>query len=72
MATAVKRLDLAVGELIEIDGRQYEVVPDREGGVAIEPPITPIAELDAERGTKPASTEDYERLTADDPADGEG
>jgi hypothetical protein len=34
--------------------------------------ITPIAELDAERGTKPASIEDYERLTADDPADGEG
>lgn len=34
--------------------------------------ITPIAELDAERGTKPASMEDYERLTADDPADGEG
>lgn len=34
--------------------------------------ITPIAELDAERGTKPASTEDYERLTADDPSDGEG
>jgi hypothetical protein len=34
--------------------------------------ITSVAKLDAERGTKPASTEDYERLTADDPADGEG
>jgi hypothetical protein len=73
MATAVKKLDLAVGEVVEIDGRQYEVVPAREGGVTIEPPITPMAELDAEWGTKPASQEDFERLTADDdPPDGEG
>ncbi len=55
MATAVKRLDLAVGELVEIAGRRYEVVPDREGGVTIEPPITPAAQLHARRGTKPAS-----------------
>jgi hypothetical protein len=72
MATAVKKLDLEVGELVEVGGRRYEVVPAREGGVTIEPPITPIAELDAERGTKPASAEDFERLTADDPTDGEG
>jgi hypothetical protein len=72
MATAVKRLDLAVGEVVEIGGRRYEVVPDREGGVTIEPPITPVAELDAQRGTKPASAEDFERLTADWPSDGEG
>jgi hypothetical protein len=72
MATAVKKLDLAVGEVVEIDGRRYEVVPDREGGVTIEPPITPIAELDTKRGTKPASIEDYERLTVDYPSDGEG
>lgn len=72
MTTAVKKLDLEVGEFVEIDGRRYEVVPDREGGVTIEPPITPMAVLDAKRGTKPASLEDFERLTADDPADGEG
>jgi hypothetical protein len=40
MATVVKRLDLTVGELVEIAGRRYEVVPDREGGVTLEPPIT--------------------------------
>jgi len=34
--------------------------------------ITSTTELDAERGTKPASIKDYERLTADDPTDGEG
>jgi hypothetical protein len=72
MATAVRKLDLAVGEMIEIDGRRYEVVPDREGGVTIEPPITPIAELDTRRGTKPASAEDFERLSAGFPSDGEG
>lgn len=72
MATAVKRLDLAVGELVEIAGRRYEVVPDREGGVTIEPPITPVAQLHARRGTRPASTEDFERLSADVPHDDEG
>jgi len=72
MATAIKKLDLHVGELVEIDGRRYEVVPDKVGGLAIEPPITPISELYAKRGMKPASEEDFERLTANDPTDGEG
>jgi hypothetical protein len=72
MATAVKKLDLEIGEFVEIDGRRYEVVPDRTGGITIEPPITPMAEIDAEQGTKAASIEDFERLTAHDPSDGEG
>ncbi len=72
MATAVKRIDLTVGELVEIAGRRYEVVPDREGGVTIEPPITPAAQLHARRGTKPASEADFERLSADVPYDDEG
>jgi hypothetical protein len=72
MAIAVKKLDLAVGEVVEISGRRYEVVPDREGGVTIEPPITPMADFDAEWGTQPAAAEDFERLTAEDPTDGEG
>jgi hypothetical protein len=72
MATAVKKLDLGVGESVEIDGRRYDVVPDREGGLVLEPAITPMAELHAKRGTKPASAEDFERLTADYPTDGEG
>lgn len=72
MATAVKKLDLAIGELVEVAGRRYEAVPDREGGLVLEPAITPISELDELWGTKPASAEDFERLTADDPTDGEG
>ncbi len=63
---------MAIGEMIEVGGRRYEVVPDRVGGVTLEPPIKPMAELDKEWGTSPASTEDFERLTADDPTDGEG
>ena len=73
MATAVKKLDLHVGELVEIDGRRYEVVPAREGGgLTLGSPITPMAELDARRGTKPASDEDFERFAADLPYDDEG
>jgi hypothetical protein len=35
MATAVRKLDLRVGELVEIEGRRYEVVPDKTGGLTI-------------------------------------
>jgi len=72
MASAIRKLDIVVGEIVEIDGRRYEVVPDRMGGVTIEPPITPVAELEKRWGTMPASDEDFERLTAADPSDGEG
>ncbi len=61
-----------IGELVEVAGRRYEVVPDREGGVTLEPPITPAAQLHAHRKTKPASKEDFERLSADVPSDDEG
>jgi hypothetical protein len=73
MATAVKKLDLEVGELVEVGGRLYEVVPDRAGGLTLEPPITPVSQLYAERGWKPASEKDFEWPTDEDaPPDGEG
>jgi hypothetical protein len=74
MATAVKKLDLHVGELVEIDGRRYEVVPAREGdGLTLEPPITPISELYAERGMRSASAEEFAQVAVDLlPPDGEG
>lgn len=68
----MKKLDAQVAELVEIAGRRYEIVPDREGGVTIEPSITPARDLHAQRGTKPASAEDFERLSADVPYDDEG
>lgn len=72
MEPAVKKLDLEVGEFAEIDGRRYEVVADRMGGVTIEPPITPMAEIEAAHGTRPASAEDFERMAAEMSSDGEG
>jgi hypothetical protein len=72
VAIAVRKLDLEVGELIEVAGRRYEVVPDREGGLILEQAITPVAELDAKRGAKPASAEDFDRLAAEFPLDDEG
>jgi hypothetical protein len=62
-----------LAELVEVGGRRYEVVPDRQGGLTLEPPITPISELYAQRSWELASEEDFKRLTADDePVDSEG
>ena len=72
MATAVKKLDLHVGELVEIEGRRYEVVSDKTGGLMIEPPITPRAELHEKRGSRPATREEFEQFAADLPYDDEG
>lgn len=73
MATAVRKLDLRVGEVVEIEGRRYEVVDARDGdGLTLEPPITPMTKLDEERGAEPASAEDFERLFGHLPGDGEG
>lgn len=70
MATAVKSLH--VGELVDVDGRRYEVVPDGAGDLTLEPTITPMAALDRRRGAKPASQEDFDRLFGHLPTDGEG
>lgn len=66
MATAARKLDLHVGELVEIEGRRYEVVPARDGdGLTIEPPVSPASELCAVRGWEPASAEEFERIAED-------
>jgi hypothetical protein len=70
MATAVKSLH--VGELVDVDGRRYEVVPDGEGDLTLEPTITPMAELDRRRGAKPASQEEFDQLFGHLSTDGEG
>ena len=66
-----RKIDLALGDLVEIDGRRYEVVPDRMGGVTLEPPIRPMAELEKRWGTKPVSAEAFERVAGDLPSDDE-
>ena len=73
MAVAVKRLDVNVGDLVEIDGREYDVVSDKAGGVALEPAITVFSpELHRRHGTRPISQEEFDERFGDVPADGEG
>jgi hypothetical protein len=73
MAVAAKKLDVTIGDLVEIDGRTSDVVPDKHGGVALEPAITVTAdELLAEHGLRPLSREEFEEEFGDLPADGEG
>lgn len=70
MAIAVKHLE--VGELVEVGGRRYEIVPDGVGDLTLEPTITPMAEMDRRRGAESASKEDFERLFGHLPGDDEG
>lgn len=73
MAVAAKKLDVKIGDLVEIDGRRYDVVSDKAGGVALEPAITKsVEELRAEHGGRPLTKEEFEELFGDLPRDGEG
>jgi hypothetical protein len=71
MAVAPKKL--SIGDLVEIDGRRYDVVPDKAGGVTLEPAITQtVAEIHAEHGGRPLTSEEFDELFGDLPSDGEG
>jgi hypothetical protein len=73
MAVAAKKLDVSIGDVVEIDGRRYDVVSDKEGGVTLEPAITVSAEeLHERHGTRPVTQEEFEELFGDLPSDGEG
>jgi len=73
MAVSVKKLDVEIGDLVEIDGRRYDVVSDKAGGVALEPAITQtVAEIHAEHGGRPLTRQEFEELFGDLPSDGEG
>lgn len=73
MAVAAKKLDVQIGDLVEIDGRRYDVVSDKAGGVALEPAITVFSEaLHQRHGTRPLSQEEFDELFGDLPSDGEG
>jgi hypothetical protein len=70
MAVSVRKL--SVGDVVEIDGQRYEVVPTRDGELTLESPITPMSELHAAGGTEPASADDFQRLSGHLPHDDEG
>jgi bifunctional DNA-binding transcriptional regulator/antitoxin component of YhaV-PrlF toxin-antitoxin module len=73
MAVTAKKLNVKIGDVVEIDGRKYAVVSDEHGGVTLEPAITKtVAELREERGGRPLTSEEFEGLFGDLPRDGEG
>lgn len=73
MAVVTKKLDVGVGDVVEIQGRRYDVVSDKEGGVTLEPAITKtVAELHAEHGERPLSSDELAELFGDVPSDDEG
>lgn len=43
MAVTVKRLEVTVGDDLEIDGHKYDIVPERAGAVALEPAIMSVS-----------------------------
>jgi hypothetical protein len=72
-AMAVVPKKLSIGDLVEIEGRQYDVVSDKAGGVALEPAITQtVAEIHAEHGGRSLTSEEFDELFGDLPSDGEG
>jgi hypothetical protein len=73
MAIAVKKLDVQIGDVVEIGGRRYDVVSDKAGGVALEPAISlTVEQLHADRGGKPVSREEFDELFGQLPTDAEG
>ncbi len=73
MAVAVKKLDVQLGDVVEIAGRRYDVVSDKQGGVALEPAITrTVADIHAEHGGRPVTQAEFDELFGDLSSDGEG
>jgi hypothetical protein len=69
----VKKLDVRLGDVVEIEGRRYDVVSDKQGGLALEPAITgTVADLYARHGERPATQAEFDELFGDLPCDAEG
>jgi hypothetical protein len=65
MAVEAKKLDVKLGDVVGIDGRRYDVVPDGAGDVTLEPAITVFAdELHERRGTRPLTDQEFDELFA--------
>jgi hypothetical protein len=68
MAVAPKRL--SIGDVVEIDGRKYDVVPDKAGGVTLEPAITQtVDEIHADHGGRPLTSEEFDESFGDLPGE---
>ena len=73
MAVTTKKLDVHIGDVVEIEGRRYDVISDKEGGVTLEPAITmTVAEIHAAHGGRPLTEEEFNERFGHLPSDGEG
>ena len=66
-------IKVEIGDVLEIEGRLYDVVRDKQGGATLEPAITmTVDEILAAHGARPLTAEEFEELFGDLPSDGEG
>lgn len=73
MAVAVKKLDLHVGDIVQVGDRRYDVVSDKADGVALEPVITKsVDDLHTESGSRPLTADEFDQHFGHLRADGEG
>lgn len=71
MAVAPKKL--SIGDVVEVEGYRYDVVPGKAGGVTLERAITQtVDEIHAELGGPRMIPEDFDDLFGGLPSDGEG
>jgi len=69
----VTRLVMNIGDVVEVEGRLYDVVPDKQGGATLEPAITmTVDEILAAHGERALTSEEFETYFGDLPSDGEG
>ena len=62
-----------IGDVVEVEGRLYDVVPDKQGGATLEPAITmTVDEILAAHGERALTSEEFETYFGDLPSDGEG
>lgn len=73
MAVATKKLDVNLGDRVEIDGRTYDVVSDKHGGLTLEPAVSvSVDELHRRHGERAATQEEIDEQFDLLPPDEEG
>ena len=73
MAVTTKKLEVTIGDRVEIDGREYDVVSDKVGGITLEPAVTQsVDEILSEQGGRRLTPEEFEEHFGHLPSDREG
>lgn len=73
MGVTAKKLDVKIGDVVEIKGRKYDVVSDKHGGVTLEPAITKtVAEIHAQHGERQLFRAEFQEPFGHIPSNDEG